>query len=618
MKNTLDYLGFPRPDFRRKNWEELNGEWKFGFDDREHMNRIICVPFAYQTPSSGIGETTPHDVLWYERTFRISEEMKGKRQYLHFGAVDYEAHVWVNDHFLGKHVGGYTPFSFEITEVVKEDEENTIVVKVIDRADTAQPRGKQYWVEEPDRCWYTPTSGIWQGVWLEAVEGKPIDHIKLVTDIDSNQVSATITVDEYEPGDQVFLTVSYYGKTVKKLTASLDGIRTQVVIALKPEDAIDEVHYWSHQEPNLYDMTVDLVRMDGYSLQVMDSVGTYFGMRKVSLDHGRVMINNRLCYLKMILDQGYWEKSGLTPPSVQALKDDVEMTLALGFNGARKHQKIEDPRYYYLADCYGLYVWGEVPSAYEFCDDEMGNLYRDFMEFYRRDCNHPSIITWVVLNESWGVRKILVDKRQQNFGKALYHMAKALDPTRLVSTNDGWENVKADIISIHDYAQTGKAFTDKYTETALQAPEAIFPQNRRLFALGETVGQWAMTTDGTDSSGSHGAWGGGYPGSRNASQTSQTGYGDNWPAVIVTEYGGIALENHVSDANWGYGDAEKDEDAMIRRYEDVTQAIMDIPGCSGFCYTQLTDVYQEVNGLLDGNHEPKVSVERICEINGGK
>lgn len=611
MRNTLQYLEFPRPDFRRKLWMELNGEWKFGFDDRENMDRTICVPFVYQTRKSGIGETRFHDVLWYERTFRIPEDMKGKRQYLHFGAVDYEAHVWVNDTYLGKHVGGYTPFSFEITEAVEEEDENIITVKVIDRTDTAQPRGKQYWKEEPDRCWYTPTSGIWQGVWLEAVEGKPINHIKLVTDIDANQVSAVITVEEYEPGDQVFLTVSYYGETVKKVTASLDGIRTQVVIALKPEDAIDEVHYWSHEDPNLYDMTLDLVRMDGYSFQILDSVGTYFGMRKVSLDQGRVLVNNRLCYLKMILDQGYWEESGLTPPSVQALKYDVEMTLALGFTGARKHQKIEDPRYYYLADCYGLYVWGEVPSAYEFCDDEIMNITRDFSEFYKRDCNHPCIITWVVLNESWGVRKILTDRRQQNFGKALYHMAKALDPTRLVSTNDGWENVKADIISIHDYAQTGKAFTEKYTESALRVPEGIFPQHRRLFALGETLDQWIVTSDeacsGTGNSVSAGHCG------RICDNKSSSQAGR--PAVIVTEYGGIALEKNVSEENWGYGDAEKDEEAVIRRYEDVTKAIMEIPGCSGFCYTQLTDVYQEVNGLLDGNHQPKVSVERICEIN---
>lgn len=596
MKNTLEYLQFPRPDFRRKLWEELNGEWRFGFDTKEQMNRRIQVPFVYQTPASGIGETAFHDCLWYERTFQISEDMKGKRQFLHFGAVDYEAQVWVNGNYLGNHTGGYTPFSFEVTKVIKEDEENTLVVKVTDRPDTAQPRGKQYWEEEPSRCWYTPTSGIWQTVWLEAVEGKPIEHIKLVPDIDRNEVIVTITVPEYEPGDQAFLTVSYYGKTVKKITASLEGIRTEAVIRLKPEDAIDEVHYWSHEEPNLYDLTVDLVRMEGYSLQILDSVATYFGMRKVSLDRGSILINNTPCYLKMILDQGYWEESGLTPPSVQALKQDVEMTLAFGFTGARKHQKVEDPRYYYLADCYGLYVWGEVPSAYEFCDDEITNVTRDFMEFYKRDCNHPCLITWVVLNESWGVRKILTDIRQQSFGKALYYMAKALDPTRLVSTNDGWENVKADIISIHDYAQTGKAFREKYTQEALREPEGIYPQKRRLFAFGETVAGWM----GAESYGCDG--------------NSQ----ENRPALLVTEYGGIALKNSVNDENWGYGEAEEDEEAMLQRYEEVTRAIMEIPGCSGFCYTQLTDVYQEVNGLLDGNHRPKVSVERIREVNERK
>ena len=593
MKNTLEYLQFPRPDFRRKHWMELNGTWKFGFDAKENMDKTIEVPFAYQTEASGIGEKTFHDCLWYERMFQIPEDMKGKRQFLHFGAVDYEAEVWVNDHYLGKHTGGYTPFSFEITEMTEEDKENILVVKAADRADTAQPRGKQYWEEEPSRCWYIPTSGIWQTVWLEAVEGKPIEHVKIVPDIDSNQIEVTVTVPEYEPGDQAFLTVSYYGRSVKKLTTSLDGIRTTVVVALKPEDAIDEVHYWSQEDPNLYDLTIDLVRMEGYSLQILDSVGTYFGMRKVSLGNGRILINHTPCYLKMILDQGYWEESGLTPPSAQALQHDVEMTLKFGFNGARKHQKIEDPRYYYLADCYGLYVWGEVPSAYEFCDEEMANLTRDFMEFYKRDCNHPCVITWVVLNESWGVRKILTDKRQQNFGKALYHMAKALDPTRLVSTNDGWENVRADIISIHDYAQEGKAFLEKYTQESFKTPEGIWPQKRRLFALGERTEKWA---------GEIGAGCGDFQ--------------ENRPALMVTEYGGIALKNSVNDENWGYGDAEENEEAMLKRYEVVTKAILEIPGCSGYCYTQLTDVYQEVNGLLDNYHRPKVSVERVCEING--
>ncbi len=572
----------PRPDFARDNWYDLNGTWQFAFDEerktgeqqwlKEDFPGRIQVPFAYQCEKSGIGISEMHDIVWYKRRVEIPETMKGKRIWLHFGAVDYRAEVWFNGVRLGSHEGGYTPFAFEVTNALQD--ENEIVVKATDYADTTQPRGKQYWKQQPDRCWYIQNTGIWQNVWLEATEGSPIDNIKLTPDIDTNTVEAIVTIGEYQNGDQLEIEVSYQGKTVKKLTASVDGYRTTVSIALLPEDFIDEIHYWTPDRPNLYDMKVSLYR----GQEKQDAVETYFGMRKISIDQGRILLNNAPVYLKMILDQGYWKESGLTAPDDEALKKDIEMTKAFGFNGARKHQKIEDPRYYYWADRLGLLVWGEIPSAYEYGDQEIRNVTRDMQEFIIRDYNHPSIMAWVPLNESWGVRKILVDGCQQHFGKALYHMAKAMDPTRLVSTNDGWENVEGDIVSIHDYSSKGQSITGKYTEEALEHPEGIFPGGRRLFAFGET-------------------------------------YRKGESAFMVTEYGGIALSSDTDGEKWGYGQAEQGEDALISRYEDVTKAIMAIPQIVGFCYTQLTDVYQEVNGLLTMEREPKVDSGRIREIN---
>lgn len=579
----MDNKYCPRPDFAREDWFSLNGEWDFEFEEdrkeelegwiwKTQFSKKILVPFVYQTEKSGIHDSTIHEQVWYRRTFKVPDNMCGKRLFLKFGAVDYKAEVWLNGRFLGEHSGGYTPFEFEITPWMAD--ENTVVLRVTDRPDTAQPRGKQYWKEKGDRCWYVASTGIWQNVWLEAVSGSPITHVKLTPDIDTNTVEAVITVDEYQPEDTMEIEVTYQGRGVKTMEVSLDGYRTRVVIALKPEDFIDELHYWTPEQPNLYDVSLRLVR--GGKLQ--DYVNTYFGMRKISIEDGRIMLNHKPCYLKMVLDQGYWEESALTAPSDEALRQDILLTKELGFNGARKHQKIEDPRYYYWADKLGLLVWAEMPSGYEFCDREIGNLSREYVEFIMRDYNHPSIIAWVPLNESWGIRKVLVDPAQQNFAVSMYHLTKAMDPGRLVSTNDGWENVKTDIVGIHDYHKEGAGIL-KYAGTLSGNPESVFPESRRLFAYGTCC-------DKENS------------------------------VFMVTEYGGIALcQDTGNGENWGYDRPERSPEDLLRRYRDVTGAIAGIRQISGFCYTQLTDVYQEVNGILNMKHQPKFPCSQMKEIN---
>lgn len=578
---------FPRPDFERKNWMSLSGEWEFDFDE----NRRICeaewiaegifsmkinVPYVYQSALSGIGDDIIHDIVWYQKVFDLQQSIKGKTTVLNFGAVDYEAHVWVNGTYLGMHRGGYTPFRFDITEIVKE-KENRIIVKVIDRQDVTQPRGKQYWKKQTDRCWYIQSTGIWQGVWIEGIDGKPLDTIHLSPDIDTNTVKAEIQTNGYEPGDLVRLTFTYKDREVKTVTTNLDGIRTTVLVALLPDDYIDECHYWTPEHPNLYYVKAEL--LSGGIVQ--DTVYTYFGMRKISISDGKVLLNNKPYYMKMVLDQGYWEESILTPPDDNALKRDIELTKKYGFNGARKHQKIEDPRYYYWADVLGLIVWGELPGTYDFSKDSMKNLIRDFTEFIDRDYNHPSIVVWVPLNESWGVRKILNDERQVRFGESLYHLAKGYDGTRLVSTNDGWENVKSDIIGIHDYHADGLYFKKTYAEEKLMQPEKINSAGRRLFS-------------------------------------EKYHYENGTTAFMITEYGGIAMETNVDEINWGYGRAEAGKDAVLKRYAEVTNAIMDNEIIQGYCYTQLTDVYQEVNGIMDMTHAPKFEPEELYKINKGR
>jgi beta-galactosidase/beta-glucuronidase len=263
----------------------------------------------------------------------------------------------------------------------------------------------------------------------------------------------------------------------------------------------------------------------------------------------------------------------LTAPSDEAIRFDIEMTKNMGFNGARKHQKFEDPRYYYWADKLGLLLWGEMPSAYNFNAEEIENMTSEWVDFINRDYNHPSIVTWVPLNESWGVRSIYIDKNQQNFAKGLYYLTKGLDSTRLVSTNDGWELVDADICAIHDYVAQGedlyKAYSDK--EKLLSGEK----RGRPLYAQG-------------------------------------TKY-DGQP-VLLTEYGGIAFISNEKE-NWGYGGGVKDETTFFERYSGLTEAIRSLPYMRGYCYTQLTDVMQEINGLMTADRKLKVNIDKVRVVN---
>lgn len=571
---------YPRPDFQRSEWLNLNGQWQFDFDDEEvgeaagwsngkSFSKIIKVPFCFQCEASGINEQGLHEVMWYRRSFSVPKSFEGKRVFLNFGAVDYFAKVWINGSLIGTHRCGYVPFKFDITRFLKM-EENFVVVKVEDRYDTVQPRGKQYWKEKTDRCWYTPASGIWQTVWLETAGEIAFDRIRITPDIDRRSALAEIHLDRTPINAKVKVQLSYNGEAIKEYEFSAAQRITKFTMDIKETDEIDECHYWTPETPNLYEAQFMLIKDNIEE----DRVNTYFGMRKISVKGDMILLNNRPLYQKLVLDQGYWKESLITPPSDEAIKYDIEMTKKMGFNGARKHQKVEDPRYYYWADKLGLLVWGEMPSAYNFNSEEIENITSEFIEFINRDYNHPCIINWVPLNESWGVRNIISDSNQQSFGRSLYYMAKAMDGTRLVSTNDGWEQVTSDINAIHDYVARGEVFLEKYSKV-----DKLFEGSvdwRMLYAEGEK-----------------------YEGQ----------------PVIITEYGGIAFESNADGGNWGYGYGVKDEEDFFERYEGLLKAIKSTAYIKGYCYTQLTDVFQEVNGLMTLGRKVKVDVERIRRAN---
>jgi len=580
----------PRPDFERENWMNLNGTWQFDFDDADvgrrekwylpgrSFGREILVPFAYQTRASGIGPTDEiHPVLWYRRVMAIPERMKGKRILLHFGAVDFEAEVYVNGESAGTHRGGYTPFTLDITRLLR-DGENDLCLRAEDRPDCTQPRGKQYWERGLMGCWYTPVSGIWQTVYLEAAGETALRSIHMTPDYDRHLCTAEIELDSVLTAPaELEVALRFDGKPVRSLRTEMAGRRISVPVDLNAQGSLEPMHVWTPERPELYSVDVFL-RRDGEEL---DHVKTYFGMRKVEVRDGKVYLNNCPLYQRLVLDQGYWPDTLLTPPSDEALQEDIRMTLALGYNGARKHQKLEDPRYYYWADRMGLLVWGEIPSPYEFCGQSVRNLFETLSGFIDRDYNHPCIITWVPLNESWGVRQIYTDRRQQALARLLYQTAKALDGTRMVSVNDGWEQVETDICALHDYAAEGAVLAEH-------------------FASREEVERHACD------------WRPCY-----AEGVAPTGR----EAFLVTEYGGIAFSNIglQGDAggmeSWGYHDKVTSEEAFFERFRSVTDAIRGIPYCQGYCYTQLTDVLQEVNGLMTPDRKPKIDVERFASIN---
>lgn len=574
-------LEYPRPQFRRDEWIALNGEWEFAYDDnnkgikegfasgKKTLPMKINVPFTYQYPASGIGDTQNHEIVWYRREVEI--DAKGKNALLCFNGSDYITDVWVNGDHVITHKGAYAPFKADVTASLKRGK-NVIVVRCYDPFDPTIPRGKQSWTGSRFGCWYIANTGIWQSVWMEFFKKDCIDEYSLIPDIDNCSFGGEIKT-LYGIADSAEIIVSYGEKVIKKQRITLDGKHSRYSVSLMEIDFVDECHYWTPERPNLF--YVDFIL---YKNNVkLDVAHTRFGMRKISVDNGgRICLNNRELYQRLILDQGYWEEGGITPPSHEALKKDIELSKALGFNGARKHQKHEDPYFYYYAEELGFLTWCEMPSAYNFNSTEIQAYLTEWMEILAVGRNFTSNIVYVPLNESWGIRKVLTETDQQDLARAFYFATKAMDGSKLISNNDGWEIVQpTDIIGIHDYARTSELFAEKYHEDNY---DYVYPQGRKLMALGND-----------------------YQGE----------------PVLITEYGGIAMQSDAQNGAWGYGEGAKGEEEFLARYRDLAKGIYALKNVQGFCYTQLTDVQQEVNGLLYANRNSKFNKEKIRAITMG-
>ncbi len=578
MSKPIPRPEHPRPDFVRPDWLNLNGEWQFAFDETDEGLRLgydkpnaklpltINVPFCPESELSGLHDLRYSKHMWYRRAFTVPASMAGKRILIRFGAVDFQATVYINGSVAGSHVGGYTPFTVDATPFLV-DGENDLCVRVMDDRDCTQPRGKQYWKDGWMGCWYTPTSGIWQTVYLEAVGENYLTKAHIRPDIDNGMAHFALTLKDIPQRPLTAnIDISFKGEPIRSARVSLTQRNTDLSVSVEVMN-LDEFHPWSPDQPNLYDAHIQIRCGEA----IIDDVATYFGMRKVEVKHGQVLLNNSPLYQKLVLDQGYWPESLITPPSDEAIVADIEWTKKFGYNGARKHQKIEDPRYYDWADKLGLLVWGEVPSMYEFTDESVKHVSDALAGFIDRDYNHPSIICWVPLNESWGVPQIYHNRNQQQFGQMLYHQCKAVDQSRMVSTNDGWEVVETDIVGLHDYAATGADIARHFQD--------------REHTM-KTSNDWRM-----------------------AAADTYVPRGDE--AFLVTEYGGIAYQDEKGKDTWGYHDKVVGEEAFLARYKSVTDAIRAIPYCQGYVYTQLTDVQQETNGLLTPDRKPKVDPDKF-------
>ena len=583
---------YPRPQLVRGNWLNLNGSWGFEFDDgnvgleekwyKAEMNfsKAIQVPFAYQSKLSGINDPSFHDRVWYKRTFKVPESMKGKQVILHFGAVDYLATVYVNEQFVGTHEGGHTPFSFDITDYLNHELE-TVVVRVEDPStDETIPRGKQFWEEESTAIWYTRTTGIWQTVWLEGIEKTHVSKLKITPLLDTGDVKIELDVAGDCLNKEVEIDISFKDEAIAEDRIVVKEKFVKRTINLFNHKIFrSEFHSngwcWSPESPNLFDITLKIKEGE----ECIDQVKSYFGMRKVHTENGMVFLNNKPYYQKLVLDQGYWPEGLLTAPTDGDLKRDIVLAKELGFNGCRKHQKVEDPRFLYWADQLGYLVWGECASVISFNETAVARLTREWIEIVERDYNHPCIITWVPLNESWGVPHIYNNEQQKHHSLALYHMIHSLDTTRLVVSNDGWEITKSDICAIHNYNHGNKDEVEKYEyyKESLSTKENILnamPANRNIYA---------------------------------------NGFDYQGEPILLTEFGGIGYKVG-EDSGWGYTSVESQEE-YIEDYKRVMEAVFASKVIYGYCYTQLTDVEQEINGILTYGREPKCEVSEIKKLN---
>ena len=560
----------PMPQWERNDWLNLNGTWEFEFDfgvsaqerklyeSEKKLAGEIVVPFCPESKLSGIAYTDFINAVCYRKVVTLEEKDMTGRLILHFGAVDYEAFVYINGILAGKHKGGYTPFSIDITEYVSEGDNTIFVYAKDDVRSGKQPKGKQASKYYSSGCDYTRTTGIWQTVWLEKLPENYIKDAKYYPDIHDG--SLTVVGHTFGSGE-VTISASFDGKNVGTAKVKSRGGLFKAYIKLS------ELHFWEVGEGNLYDLEFIFGE---------DKVKSYFGLREVYLDGMKFMLNDKSVFQRLVLDQGFYPDGIYTAPTEEDLVKDIKLSLDAGFNGARLHQKVFEPRFLYHCDRMGYIVWGEHGNwGLNYHDGQAVEIFlNEWAEEIERDFNHPSIIGWCPFNETWGY----IESRARNtLLSTIYKYTKAVDVTRPVIDTSGNYHVVTDIYDVHDYEQN---------------PE-IFKAHYDVFASGGALHDQVLVNHPSD---------------------YQKYSGE---PVFISEYGGIQW-NTNGNTGWGYGTAPKTPEEFIERYRGLTNAILDNPKFFGFCYTQLYDIEQEINGLYTYERIPKFDVSIFKKINSKK
>jgi len=582
----------------RSGWTGLDGEWGFAHDDAdigrtqrwyqgagEPFDRVIQVPYPPESPASGIGDKGFHPIVWYRRSVPAAalDTAAGRRALIHFGAVDHTADVWLDGMHVAHHVGGQTPFTVDVTDVLTPDiAEHVLVVRAQDDPfSTEAPRGKQDWREKTHGIWYERTTGIWQTVWAESVPARYVSDLFWRAEVADATLHGEITLDAVpSAATDLQVTVTFGEETLAEQSVLVQAATTTLDLRIPAlANGQDQARLiWSPEHPNLIDIAVVLRERAGGA--VVDQVASYTGLRSVSVGGGAFLLNGAPIYTRSVLNQGYRPQTHNANTGTRQLRAEVETILAMGFNAVRNHQKAEDPRFLYWADRLGLMVWGETAAAYAFTNTAVELLTREWTDLVRRDRSHPSIVVWVPFNESWGVQNIATSVPQQNFAKGLSALTRALDPSRPVISNDGWEHVDSDIMGIHDYT-TNRAGLLRNWGSVQAADElvrsALGVQGRRPIVDACALAKWSAGI----------------------------------APLMLTEFGGISLSADPQD--WGYASVNSPAqyEAVVGELFDALRAA---PSVVGFCYTQFMDTGQETNGLLYADGTPKLPMETIRRI----
>ncbi len=565
---------YPRPTMVRSSFTSLDGAWKYRDGYQSSVSypsegKEIHVPFAPETPMSKIGAKPKEDCMIYGKKVMVHLR-RGKRILLHFEGVDYLASLYINGVFVKEHVGAYTRFTSDITSYLREGE-NEIVLSCYDPSSRLHVRGKQRWEDYVYGCFYRTTSGIFKDVWMEEVPSTYFDSLHLRTT--DKKLGASFRIGgRLLPGMELVLTlIDREGKEVKSKSFAVSSSYSTCEITLQ------NAHLWDMENPYLYALEVSLVK-DG---KVIDTIHSQCGFRLLEKKGDRIYLNGKEIFLKMILDQGYYPHSGLTAPSYDALLQDVSLIKEMGFNGVRKHQKIEDERFYTLCDEMGLLCWLEMPSQYTYSRDMEDVFKKQWMEIIAQNDAHPSLMAYVPFNESWGLndRELIRRKDIQAFVNEVVRMTKAYDKTRFVISNDGWEHTKSDLLTLHIYEQDAKKFQDAFPLEKCITENELCDRNPYC-----------------------------------------PGYHYHGEPILFTEFGGASFRKDLKEDAWGYGTAAENEEEFLDRLNSLVHTLTSFDYCRGYCYTQLTDVEQEVNGLLRMDRTPKASLFEIRKIieNGGK